>query len=296
MKVAVGASSFSDSSDKAISMLLGKGIEVAKNPYKRKMTEEEIIRHISDADGLLAGLEPLNENVFRQAPHLKAIARIGIGMDNVDQEAAQRYGIKVSNTPNGPTQAVAEMTLANLLALIHEVPLSNEDVHNGVWRKRTGHSIRGLKVLVIGYGHIGRKTAELFRLLGAEVSIYDKYNKAVSTCSLEEGLQMADAVTLHVSGNREVIGAQEMGLMKEGAVLLNSARGAVVNEDALYDSLMSGKIAGFWGDALWQEPYKGKICGCRNAILTPHICTYTTTCRESMETEAVENLLRDLEG
>ena len=124
--------------------------------------------------------------------------------------------------------------------------------------------------------------------------IYDKYNEAASTCSLEKGLQTADAVTLHVSGNREVIGVREMEFMKEGVILLNSARGTVVNENALYDNLMSGKIAGYWGDALWQEPYYGKVCECRNAILTPHICTYTTTCRESMETEAVQNLLRDL--
>lgn len=294
MKIVVGASSFSDSSDKAVGLLLEKGIEVVKNPYKRKMTEDEIIAHLSGADGLLAGLEPLNENVFKHAPQLKAIARIGIGMDNVDLSAAERYGIKVSNTPDGPTQAVAEMTMTALLTLIHQMFPSNEDVHNGIWKKRIGHSIHGMKILVIGYGHIGKKTAELLEALGAEVLIYDKYNKDASTCSLEEGLRTADAVTLHVSGNEEVIGKREMELMKDGAILLNSARGAVVSEDALYDNLNSGKIAGFWGDALWQEPYHGKICECKNAILTPHICTYTTTCRESMETEAVKNLLRDL--
>ena len=294
MKVVVGASSFSDSSDQAIDLLLEKGIEVVKNPYKRKMTEDEIIAHLSGAEGLLAGLEPLNENVFKNAPQLKAIARIGIGMDNVDLAAEKKYGIKVSNTPSGPTQAVAEMTLTALLTLIHQVLPSNEDVHNGIWKKRIGNSIRDMKVLVIGYGHIGRKTAELMESLGAEVLVYDKYNKAVATCSLEDGLQKADVVTLHVNGNEEVIGRQEMELMQEGVVLLNSARGAVVNENALYDNLKNGKIAGFWGDALWQEPYNGKMCECKNAILTPHICTYTSSCRESMETEAVKNLLKDL--
>lgn len=186
------------------------------------------------------------------------------------------------------------MTLTALLTLIHQVLPSNEDVHNGIWKKRIGNSIRDMKVLVIGYGHIGRKTAELMESLGAEVLVYDKYNKAVATCSLEDGLQKADVVTLHVNGNEEVIGRQEMELMQEGVVLLNSARGAVVNENALYDNLKNGKIAGFWGDALWQEPYNGKMCECKNAILTPHICTYTSSCRESMETEAVKNLLKDL--
>lgn len=294
MKVVVGASSFSESSDKAIALLWEKGIEVVKNPFKRRMTEDEIIGHLSEADGLLAGLEPLNENVFMNAQRLKAIARIGIGMDNVDIMAAQKYGIKVSNTPNGPTQAVAEMTLTALLTMIHQVIPSNEDVHNGIWKKRMGYSVQGIKILVVGYGKIGRHTGELLRSMGAEILIYDKYNEAISTCSLEEGLKQADIVTLHVSGNEEVIGENEMKLMKEGVVLLNSARGMVVNEDALYNNLQSGRIAGFWGDALWQEPYTGRICECKNAVLTPHICTYTTACRESMETEAVRNLLRDL--
>lgn len=294
MKVVVGTSSFADSNDRAMDLLLEKGIEVVKNPYKRKMTEEEIIVHLSEADGLLAGLEPLNENVFQQAPQLKAIARIGIGIDNVDLEAAKRHGIKVSNTPDGPTQAVAEMTLTALLALLHQIFLANEDVHNGIWEKRIGYSISGTKVLVIGYGHIGKKTSDLLKSLGAEILVYDKYDTSASTCSLEDGLRNADVVTLHASGNEEIIGNREIELMKEGVILLNSARGALINEDVLYDNLQSGKIAGFWGDALWQEPYRGKICECKNAVLTPHICTYTTTCRESMETEAVKNLLRDL--
>lgn len=295
MRVVVGASSFADSSDKAMKLLTEKGIEVVKNPYKRRMTETEIIEHLKNADGLLAGLEPLNENVFKNAPQLQAIARIGIGMDNVDQAAAERYNIKISNTPEGPTEAVAEMTLSALLTIVHQIIPSSEDVHNGVWKKRIGSSIRGLNVFVIGYGHIGKEVSTIMQKMGANTMVYDKYTPNVSTCSMEEGLKKADVVTLHVSGADEVIGSSEMELMKYGTILLNSARGAVVNEEALFTSLNNGKISWFWGDALWQEPYEGKIRECKNAILTPHICTYTTTCRENMETEAVKNLLRDLE-
>jgi D-3-phosphoglycerate dehydrogenase len=294
MKVVVGASSFADSSDKPLQMLEDKGIEVVKNPFGRRLTEEEIITHLQGADGLLAGLEPLNEKVFQSCPQLKVIARIGIGVENVDFDAAKKHGIKVSNTPDGPTEAVAEMTLTALLTLLHQVLPSNQDVHTGIWKKRIGTSIRGLKVLIIGYGHIGRRTGALLQSLGAEIMVYDKYAEGVSTCTLAEGLQAADAVSLHVSGKDEVIGEREIALLKDGVLLLNSARGQVVNEDALYEALQTGKVAGFWGDALWQEPYEGKLCQCENAILTPHICTYTTACRESMESQAVENLLRDL--
>ncbi len=294
MKVAVGASSFADADGAPLRLLQDKGLEVVRNPYGRRLTEDETIAHLQGADGLLAGLEPLNERVLSQSADLKAIARIGIGMDNVDMKAAERHGIKVSNTPGGPTEAVAEMTVAMLLALIHQAKPSDADIHAGVWKKRMGKSIRGLRVLVVGYGHIGRKVADQLKALGADVRVHDKYLAGASDTTLEDGLCWAEAVTLHVSGRDEVIGERELGLMAPGGYLLNSARGTVVNEDALYDALNSSRLAGFWGDALWQEPYGGKICGCGNTILTPHICTYTETCRASMEMEAARNLLRDL--
>lgn len=294
MKVVVGASSFGDTNSEVIDILKSKGIEIVKNPYGRKMNQEEIIKHLQGADGLLAGLEPLNEEVFIQCPNLKAIARIGIGMDNVDQEAAARYKIKVSNTPEGPTSAVAEMTLTALLSICHNLIDANDDIHNGIWKKRMGKSIHGMKVLVIGYGHIGKKTAELLERLGAEISIYDKYISEVSVHSLEQGVAQADVITLHASGKEEIISQELIEQMKDGVIILNSARGGLVNEQALYDALKSNKVAAFWGDALWEEPYEGIIKECKNAILTPHICTYTTSCRTSMEKHAVENLLGDL--
>lgn len=294
MRVAVGASSFAADSNKAINLLLEREIEVIRNPYGRKMTQEEIIVHLQGVDGLLAGLEPLNEEVFSKTPQLKAIARIGIGMDNVDQEAAQKHNISVSNTPEGPTNAVAEMVLAVLLTIGHQIVPANADMHLGIWKKRMGFSIEGLKVLIVGYGHIGKKVAEMLKKFGANLMIYDKYNQEESNCTLEEGLKNADVVTLHAAGKEEILGGKQLNMMQKGVIILNSARGGLVNEDALYDGLKSGHIGGFWGDVFWEEPYKGKLIDCENVILTPHISTYTKTCRESMEMQAVINLLEDL--
>lgn len=294
MKVVVGASSFGESSEDALNLIAKKGIELVLNPYKRKMNQEEIIKHLEDADGLLAGLEPLNEVVFKKCPKLKAIARIGIGMSNVDLEAAKRHGIKVSNTPQGPTDAVAEMTLTALLNICHNVIPANEDVHNCVWKKRMGKSISELTVFIVGYGNIGRKTAALLESLGAKILVYDKYNEKASNSTFDEGLKRADVISLHASGEDEIIGSEMINNMKDGVIILNSARGGLINEQAVFDGLKSGKISGFWGDALWNEPYDGILTKCDNAILTPHMCTYTKSCRDSMEMQAAENLLRDL--
>ena len=290
----VGASSFAVGSNRAIDLLIGKGIEVVKNPYGRKMTEKEIIEHLKGADGLLAGLEPLNENVFSKSPGLRAIARIGIGMDNVDIAAAGRYGIKVSNTPDGPTEAVAEMTLAALLTIIHNIIPSNDDMHGGEWKKRIGRSIKELTVFVIGCGRIGRRVADQMRSMGAEVLTYDKYFAHLSNCSFEDGLRRADVITLHASGNDTILSENEFRMMKDGVVILNSARGSLISEDTLYDSLKDGKTSWFWGDTFWEEPYSGKLTELSNAILTPHICTYTVSCRDEMEMQATVNILKDL--
>lgn len=294
MKIVVGASSFAAADDTALNKLRGEGVEVELNPYGRKMTEEEIIRFLQGADGILAGLESLDRKVLASAGSLKAIARIGIGMDNVDTKAAKELGIKVSNTPDGPTQAVAEMTVAALLTIARQIVPANRDIHDGIWAKRMGFSVSGCKVLVIGYGRIGKKVAETLKYLGADIHIYDKYNMELTTINPEEGLKWADVVTLHASGNEEIIGEKEISIMKEGVILLNGARGALVDEDSLYHALSSGKMAYYWGDAFWQEPYQGKIMSCLNAILTPHIGSYTKQCRKKMEIQAVDNILRDL--
>lgn len=294
MKVVVGASSFAGSSSKAINLLLEKGIEVVRNPYGRKLNIEETIVHLQGADGLLAGLELLNEEVFSKAPNLRAIARIGIGMDNVDLDAAKRHRIKVSNTPDAPTAAVAEMALAALLAIGHEIIPCNQDMHNKVWKKRIGFSLIGLNVLFIGYGRIGRRFAKQLKALGSNILVYDPFYPEISEPNFHIALQKADVITLHASGKEEILTADTFSMMKNGTVILNCARGELVNEDRLYEALKSGKVAHYWGDVFWQEPYEGKLLECENAILTPHISTYNSVCRESMETEAVLNLLEDL--
>jgi len=294
MKIVVGASSFAAQSNKAIDLLLNKGVEVVKNPYGRKLTPEETIAHLKGADGILAGLETLDEAVLSKADSLKAITRIGIGMENVDLDYAKSRGIKISNTPSGPTEAVAEMTVAALLSIGRQIIPSNDDMHKGIWKKRIGFSLNGLRVLIIGYGRIGQRVGEMLKAFNADVIVYDPAKEGHTIDLLKSMLSEADAITLHASGKDEILTAELIEAMKTGVVLLNSARGGLVCEDALYKALKTGEISHYWGDVFPQEPYNGKLLECENAILTPHIATYSRQCRESMETEAVLNIMKDL--
>ncbi len=300
-KVAIGPSSFA-SGDSTPKMILEQaGAEIIPNPYGRRLTEEEIIRHLTNADGLIAGLEPLNRRVLSSASKLRSIARVGVGMTNVDLKAAEELGIKVSNTPDGPTQAVAEMTLAALLVLCRKLISTNSALHAKRWDKTIGLGLVGAKVLIVGYGRIGRLVRELLKAFGADVVICDPHlDKSLLVdgerfVSLDVGLREAEVVSLHASGEKVLLGPKEFAKMRDGVILLNSARGELVEERSLIEALKSGKLQGAWFDVFWKEPYDGPLTEFDQVILTPHIGTYTQQCRLSMETAAVNNLLRDLE-
>lgn len=299
--VAIGPSSFADEDDSPLRMLEAAGVAVKENPFKRRLNEMEIIEHLQGVDGLIAGLEPLNGGVLQSAlPRLKAVARVGIGMTNVDQAAAQELGIKVSNTPDGPVNAVAEMTLTALLAINRKLIETNAALHQGQWKKSIGTGLTGTKVLLAGYGRIGRRVGELLRAFGAELLVYDPFlddsqlTHGERPVSLDAGLAEAAVISLHASGEACLLDAAAFARMREGVVLLNSARGELVEETALVEALRSGKVGGAWFDAFWQEPYQGPLLQFDNVLLSPHVGTYTRQCRLDMETAAVKNLLRDL--
>lgn len=300
MRVAISTSSFAFMDPAPLERVRAKGLEVVSNPFGRKLTEEEIIVHLQGVDGLLAGLEPLNAHVFSNCPDLKAIARIGIGMENVDLEAAKQYGIKVSNTPEGPTDAVAEMTLAAALTLSRSILSANSTLHQKQWQKSIGLGLKNANVLFIGYGRIGRRTAELFRTMATHILVYDPAMSQIDLhhgeelLDLKDGLKKAHIVTLHADGNDPILTSAEFEQINNGVIILNSARGKLIDENALINALDSGKVASAWLDVFPEEPYSGKLTEYDQVLLTPHISTYTVQCRRDMEMAAVNNLLCDL--
>jgi D-3-phosphoglycerate dehydrogenase len=302
MHIGIGPSTFAQEDQTPLRLLNHAGATVVPNPTGRRLTEEEAIAFLTGAklDGLLAGLEPLNRTVLEAArPHLKAIARVGIGITNVDLAACREFGIKLSFTPDGPTEAVAELTLAALLCLARNLEPINRAMHAGQWPKTIGRSLKELTVLVVGFGRIGHFVARQLSAMGSNILVCDPLLPADAACefgrvTLLDGLAQADVVTLHASGNVPILREAEFAAAKPGLVLLNSARGELVEEAALVHALESGQVAKAWFDAFWQEPYQGPLLKFQQVLLTPHTGTYTRRCRLQMESEAVRNLLRDL--
>ena len=273
------------------------GYRIIDNPYKRKLTREELKALLSDdVCGIIAGLEPLDREVL-QGTKLKVISRVGSGLSNVDLKSCQELGIKVCSTPNGPTEAVAELTVGALLGLLRMIPQMSAALHQGKWEKKIGTQLQGKTVLVLGYGRIGWRVAQLLRPFGVKLIVVDPNVQADSLTderllSLQAALPLADIITLHNSGEACLLGEAEIAQMKPGVFLLNVARGGVISETALVAGIKNGKVAGAWLDTFIQEPYRGELESLPQVILTPHVGSYTTECRLGMETEAVENFLQ----
>jgi D-3-phosphoglycerate dehydrogenase len=301
MKILTAPSSIGEISSKPFDLLYENGYDVINNPFRRKLTEDEVIELAKDCIGIVAGVEPLTKRVMDALPELRCISRVGVGMDNVDLEYAQSKNIVVVNTPDGPTRSVAELTLSMTMSMLRRIPQADIALKNRQWKKQTGNLIFNKTIGIIGLGRIGRMVAELFRSIGNTVIGFDPYadkqwakEKDVSLVSFEEVLSQTDILSMHIPGNKDktsVIGEREIEKMKDGAFLVNLSRGGVVDETALYRALENGKLAGAAVDVFTQEPYFGPLCELDNIILTPHIGSYAKEGKLQMEVDAVNNLI-----
>jgi len=295
-RVFISTSSFAEYDALPLKLLSDAGMDVQLNPYGRKLTPDECLSLYKDIDGLIAGTEALTAEILKSARNLKVISRCGVGMDNIDLEIARQHGIKVFNTPDSPTVAVAELTVGLMLALLRHVPRGDRDIRGGKWQKRMGNLLRGKKVGIIGLGRIGQKVAELVVGLGAQVVYCDPaVNRTDYTpMTLDKLLSQSDIVSLHLSGGAKdapLLGDRELRSMKQGSWLINCARGGVVDEEALCQVLQQGWLSGAALDVFEQEPYAGPLAKLDNVILTPHIGSYAIESRVDMEVQAARNLI-----
>lgn len=304
MKVLVSTSSFAKHDSGPLDLLRDNGYEMVFNPYGRTLSPTEVLELAAGCSGIIAGTEPLGRETLEKLNDLKIISRVGSGIDNVDLGAAAELGVTVKATPDGPSQAVAELTLALTLALLRGVAAADSLMRQGVWQKNMGRLLQGKRVGIIGLGKIGKRVALLFKAFGCSIMASDvnpdtgwAAANGVDLVTLKELLADADIVTIHVAGgDQAVIGMQELAEIKPGAFLVNTARGRLIDEAALIEALKSGRLGGAALDVFQVEPYAGELKDLPNVVVTPHIGSYAIESRVEMEAEAVRNLMSVLEG
>lgn len=273
------------------------------NPFGRPLKSPEIVDLLGGCVGVIAGTEIYDQSTLNRLSGLRVISRCGSGMDNVDLRACKKHGIRVFNTPGVVERAVAELVLGLMLNLLRQINVSDWHLRNGQWQKIMGELILNKKVGLVGFGQVGQETARLLKALGAKVLYYDPFVRSIKPAALATKMDLSkllkdcDIISLHVPLNGEtkhLINAQRLSMMKKTAVLINTSRGGVVDEDALCSALKEGRLAAAALDVFEQEPYKGPLIELPNIILTPHIGSYAKEARVQMELKAVENILQGL--
>jgi D-3-phosphoglycerate dehydrogenase len=237
-------------------------------------------------------------DLLAYANKLKIVARAGVGLDNIDVTACEKRNIKVINTPAAPSNAVAELTIGLMISMLRNVQKAHMQMKNGIWDKKNliGREIAGKTLAVVGFGRIGSLVAEKAYLLGMNVIAYDqrrKESKFAKFVSFDYLLSTADIISLHLAltpETKNIINKEAISKMKNGVYLINTARGELIDEDALYEACKSGKIAGAALDVFVKEPYTGKLLELDNVYFTPHLGGSTKEAQMRIGLELVEKL------
>jgi len=278
---------------------------VVINPRGRRLAAGEVRDVVAGFSVVIAGTETINAEAMAACPELKAICRVGIGLDGIDLCAARRLGIAVSYTPDSPSPAVAELTVGLIIDLLRGIGAADRSLRSGTWARISGARIATSTVGIVGVGRIGRLVAGhlLVGFPGVRVLANDLVPdvglNGVHWVDKETLYRESDAITLHLpltAATRNLISVRELAMMKRSAVLVNTARGGIVNEADLAQALKLGTIRAAALDVILDEPYRGELTGLPNVVLTCHMGSMTADCRARMEIEATRESIRFLTG
>jgi D-3-phosphoglycerate dehydrogenase len=289
-----------------IRLLEAERIPFTLNPVRRRLREKELAEMIEPYEAIIAGTEPITDTVLRNAANLRLIARVGIGLDSVDLGAARSRGIAVTYTPSAPSTAVAELAIGQMLALLRRTFIADREIRSGVWHRRIGRRLGLVTVGVIGVGRIGRLLIHHLKNWSPRILANDLKTDAelslLASClwtDKETIYREADIISLHVPLTRQtrgMIGARELSMMKPDAILINTARGELIDEDALAAALRSRPSFSAAIDVFAEEPYHGELITLENCILSSHMGSTTRDCRLRMELEAAQEVVRYFKG
>ncbi len=274
-------------------------VKVILNPFKRKLTEEEILQLVSkhQPSGIIAGVEQITRKVMEGAKSVKVISRCGVGLDSVNMDAAVDMGILVFNTPDAPVKAVGELAAGMIYSLVRGLHLYDRNMRKRKWDKFTGGLMEEQTLGIVGCGRIGSYVAGLLKPTGCEIMGHDPHLVSHPLIILEELeylLLHASVISLHqpyCEDTHQLINTDTIGKMRKGTILVNTSRGGLVDEAALFDALKSGHLGGAGLDVFEEEPYLGPLSSLENVILTPHMASSAGKSRKLMEEEAIDNMI-----
>ena len=308
MKILVTPTSFNPESDSpAMTLLRAFADTLVFNHSGTPLSEDELIPLISDCDGCVAGLDYFTAKVMDSAPGLKVISRYGVGVDRVDLAAAKARNVVVCNTPGANSQAVADLTFALLLCAARKVPVLNKKMLEGQWPRSIGTELYEKTIGILGLGAVGKAVARRAAGFSMKIIAYDPFidrqyaaANGIFEADFDAVIREADFLCLHMPLNgetRHIISADVMKAMKKEAIIVNTARGGLIDEGAAYEILSSGHLGGMALDVYEAEPTpRLPLFDLENVVLTPHTASHTRESTENMANMSVQNLINVLSG
>lgn len=305
-KVLVTNASFAKYNAGAQKMLEEYGLDIVR-PKQPVTDENDLLDYLDDVVAVITGLEPITKKVICSAPKLKVIGKHGIGVDNIDVSVAKEKGITVFNSPGTNKEAVADLVFGLMLSLARKIPQSDSQVRKGLWPKVFGQAVFGKTLGIIGLGGIGKSVVQRAKGFNMKVIAFDSYwdkeyadANDVIYSDINGILKEADFVSLHVpltAETKNLISRDQLDRMKSTAYLINASRGGVVDEDALYEALKKGKIAGAGLDVFAVEPpVDSNLLSLENVILSPHMGGFTDGALSLTSEFVAQAVIDTLEG
>jgi D-3-phosphoglycerate dehydrogenase len=308
MKILVTATSFKpDSKTPAMDKLRSFADSLVFNPGGKPLSEDELIPLLDGCEGCVAGLDHYTAKVIESAKTLKVISRYGAGVDRVYLAAAKARNIVVCNTPGANSQAVADLTFALLLCVARKVSVLDRKTREGQWPRSTGTELYGKTIGILGLGSIGKAVARRASGFSMKIMAYDPFinreyaeSNGILPADFDTVTREADFLCLHLplaDETRHIISKDVMHTMKKGAIIVNTARGGLIDEAAAYEFLASGHLGGMGLDVYEAEPpQKSPLFDLENVVLTPHTASHTFEATTAMADMSVQNLIDVLSG
>jgi len=305
MKILITPRSFGKHNVEHFKMLEAKGLTIVRNDTGGIMTEEDMKTAIKGACGVIIGVDPLNADVMAEAPELRAVAKYGVGTDNIDLDYCKEKDIKVSITTGANSEAVADYTFALILALARKVTEIDSHCRERDWTKITTTDVTGKTLGLIGLGSIGKGVVSRAKGFNMKVLAFrrnwdEEYGReaGVEYATVDEICKRSDFISLHTpltEETRNLIGKRELDMMKPGVFIVNTARGGLIDEDALITALEDGRVGGAGLDAFAKEPPDDdRWYALKNVVMGSHCGASTIGAAESMSLMSAQNLLKDL--
>lgn len=301
MNIVVTSPSFS--SNKLLQEEIYKYFPNAKlNLDGKRFNKEELIEYIKDADAVIVGLEPIDEEVLKHCNNLKIVSKYGVGLNNIDLEACKKRNIAIGWTGGVNKLSVAEMALGYMLMLCRNLFVTSNELKNGIWNKAGGFQLSGKKVGIVGVGYIGKEVVRLLKPFNCEIYVNDIINQDayyeendLIAISKDEIFRICDIVTIHTpydDTTKEMVNLKVLKMMKKSSFIINSARGGIINENDLKYALQNKLIGGAAIDAYMEEPPTDKeLLNLPNLICTPHIGGNSKEAVEAMGMSAIKHLV-----